>query len=407
MGLIFKIALRNLGRNRTRTVLTGAMIALGTALVVFSIGANEGTYVLMAELATRVSTGHMQVQHPGFLDKPTLHKTVKDPEAARAALTAHPEVEAVAVRVVAGGMFSAGTRTVGGALLGVEPEREGGVSSIPASVKTGAWLPAVIGDDDPLPVVLSGTLAKQLRAQPGAEVAFISQGADGSLAAELFEVTGLAGEDQGVTGVAVAFVRLQDAQALLVLPGRVHQVVAQARAMPSVGRIVSEVQVAGPDVLRGWESLVPTLARSIEKDRAGGYIFLLIILAVALLGVANTMLMSVLERTREFGVLMALGTTPRQIVGLTLAEGFWLSFLAVALGTGIGALANYWVGQVGIPLGDAAMEFGGVTIDRMIATNTLKSTVLMPALVLVSGVTAALLPALRAARLQPTAALRA
>ncbi|MCA9558077.1 MAG: ABC transporter permease, partial [Myxococcales bacterium] len=127
---------------------------------------------------------------------------------------------------------------------------------------------------------------------------------------------------------------------------------------------------------------------------------------VVLLGVANTMLMSVFERQHEFGVLMAVGTRPRQIVLVTLAEAFWLSLGAVAVGGALGHLGNALVGREGIPLGDAAMEYGGVVIDRMIAVNTAWGTLGVPAVVLVCGVLASAVPAWRASRLNPTEALR-
>ena len=157
---------------------------------------------------------------------------------------------------------------------------------------------------------------------------------------------------------------------------------------------------------RTWAQLLPSLARSIDADRKSSRVFLAIVLAVVLLGVANTMLMAVFERTRELGVLAALGTTPRQLVALILAEAFWLSLFSVALGVLLGAGLNAWIGATGIPLGSYAVEFGGVMLDRMPATNTFESTITLPAWIVVAGIASAVLPALRAARMKPTEALR-
>lgn len=403
MRVLLLLALRNLRRHRLRTWLTGLMIAGGTVLVVWSVGLNEATYERMTDLATRTATGHFQVVAEGYVEKPAINATVAEPDAAEAALAAHPDVAAVAPRVEAGGLFSAGNRTVGGLLVGVDPDAEARVTSLPRSVGRGAWLPTSTAPDGPLPIVLGDQLARQLRVEVGDEVSFVSQAADGSLAAELFTVAGVA----DVPGLPVAVVRIADARTLLVLGERVHRLVGVARDLARVPAIVAGVATAEGAALVGWDALLPGLAKSIETDRAGGYVFLFIVLAVVLLGVANTMAMSVFERTRELGVMLALGTTPGQLVALILAEAFWLSLGAVSGGVAVGTALNAVVGDRGIPLGSRSVEFGGVVIDRMFAENTLLGNVLFPAVIVLAGVLAAVVPALRAARLQPVAALRA
>lgn len=398
------LGLRNLGRRPMRTGLTASMIAGGTLLVVFSIGLAEGTYDMMTDLATRSSVGHLQALRAGFHEKPALRKTLHDLDAARRALAAQPNVAGTAARLEAGGLFAAGNRTVGGMLVGVEPEAERTVSSLPDAVSEGAWLPTTVGPDDPLPVVLTKHLAGQLKVKLGGEISYVGQGADGSIAAELFVVRGIA--DLGAAA-PMAAVRLSDAQELLVLPGRAHRVVAAVSDLAAVADTGEAVAgLADGDVAMTWSELLPTLARSIEADRSSSRVFLAIVLAVVLLGVANTMLMAVYERTRELGVLAALGTTPRQLVALILAEAFWLSLVAVGAGVLVGAGINAWIGVSGIPLGAYAVDFGGVMLDRMPAVNTFESTVELPLIIVAAGVLSALLPALRASRMKPTEALR-
>jgi putative ABC transport system permease protein len=404
MWTLWRMALRNLGRRRARTALTASMIAGGTALAVLSLGMNFGTYDHMIDLATRSSVGHVQAVAEGYVDTPKLNRTLADADAARAALAGHVDVVAVTPRVEAGGLFALGNRTVGGMLVGVDAAGEGAVTSVPSNLGKGDWLPAEVGPDDPLPVVVDAGLLQQLRGGLGAEISYVSQAADGSMAAELFVVVGVT-KLTGL-GAATAYVRIEDARTTLALGDRTHRLVGRVDSLRHVDDVVDEVAAPPGDVVVGWETLVPNLARSIESDKAGGWIYLGIVMVVVLLGVANTMLMSVFERKHEFGVLMALGTRPRQIVLVTLAEAFWLSLGAVAVGGALGHLGNLLVGREGIPLGDAAMEYGGVVIDRMIAVNTAWGTVGVPAVVLVCGVLASALPAWRASRLNPTEALR-
>ncbi len=403
MSGLVGMALRNLGRRRLRTALTGSMIAGGTALAVLSLGMNFGTYDHMIDLATRSSVGHLEATRAGYDRKPRLNKTLVDPAAAEATLRAQPAVQAVSPRVEAGGLFAKDARTIGGLLVGVDPVTEGSVTSVPRSLGEGAWLPTARGVDDPIPAVFDAGLLHQLRAAVGDEVSFVGQAADGSLAAELFTVCGVTKLKDG----AMAYVRLADARDLLVLPGRVHRLVARVDSLRHVDEVVLGARPAEGDVVQGWDALLPGLARSIEADRASGWIFLAIVLMVVLLGVANTLLMAVFERTHEFGVLMALGTRPRQIVLLTLAEAGWLAVLAATVGGIAGTAATAWVGVEGIPLGDMTIEYGGVTIDRMIAVNSMLGSVGVPAVVAMCALLAAAVPAWRAARLHPTEALRA
>jgi len=385
------------------------MIMGGTALAVFTLGISQGTYDMMTDLACRSATGHLQAQHPEYLKHPSLFKSLKAPQEIRTTLEMQTEVKGNAFRVEAGVFFSyqepskdeqseglPPSHTAAGMLLGVEPEREAQVTHIPNSVKEGHWLKA------PREIVLDRSLAQRLKAPLGAEITLITQGADGSMAYDNFKLSGLS--DSGIPA-AVAYLSLKDAQDLLVLGSRVHQVLMVVDELSALPKLKALKLPEG--VLRSWDEILPGLASSIASDRAGGSIFLVIVLLVVLLGVANTMMMVVFERTREFGVMLALGTTPRQILALTLSEAAWLSFIATSLGSLLGSLTNVWLSGEGIPLGEYTMEFGGVVIDRMLAQNSLLISLMVPGLIFVAGVLAAFFPALRASRLSPSQALRA
>ena len=152
-----------------------------------------------------------------------------------------------------------------------------------------------------------------------------------------------------------------------------------------------------------WQELLPDLDHSIKVDKAGQHIFLVIILLVVALGVTNTMMMAVFERTREFGLLAALGTTPSEITSTTLWEAAWVSLLGAVLGVALGALLNI---NVPINMPGEGFDFAGMTLDRIQPINNFRGNVLYPLIIFVSGVLAGILPALRAARLAPAQALR-
>jgi len=404
---VARLAVRNLYRRRLRTGLTLGMIFAGTALIVFTLGLSEGTYTDLISLATRTWAGHFHVTARGYHDKPSLFKTVEDPEGALRALAARPEVVAVTRRVESAGLLAAGNRTTGVLLHGVEATGEGRVTTLPKAERRGAWLDAPPARADGLaPVVLGAGVAKRLRVEVGDEVSFIGQAADGSIAAERYGVVGIVtsgGEELDATAV---WMEIGEAQALLALGHRVHALVGIVKRIGEADGLAAELTLPGADELLSWKETLPALHQTIAGDRAGNWIFIGILLAVVALGVANTMTMVVMERTREFGVMMALGATRARVVGLVLTEAAWVTGLGAAVGLLVGIGANLITQRWGIPVASEPINYGGMTIAVMRARNDALAVVLGPGLVLAAGFLATLLPALRAARLVPAEALR-
>ncbi len=375
------------------------MLGGGTALVVYSVGLGYGQYAQMTELATRTYTGHIQVVAEGYHEKPSLFRTVPDAAATVAKMRALAGIEAVTRRVETAGLIAAGNRTTGALVIAVEPAAEAKVSTVPGWVKEGAWLPdGDIPDDDPLPIILGQGLARRLKVSLGQEVSFVGQAADGSIAAELFSVHGLVSSGADEMDGRMAFLRLNDAQELLNLGDRVHRVVGVFR---TPGDIALPAAPAGAEALR-WERLMPDLAGWIESDKGGLHIFLFVMMVMVLIGVANTLMMSVFERTREYGVMLALGAGARHVLAITVFEAFWLCLIAVGGGVIVGDICTYWL-PLTLP---EPMEFGGILVQEMQGVISLDSSLIFPLGVFVTGVLASLPPAIRASRLKPIEALR-
>lgn len=397
------IGLRNLGRQRLRTGLTLGMIFAGTLLLVLAAGLAEGTYDEMIAVATEGSVGHFQALHEGYNESPSLYDTIDDPDARIRELAAHPQVAALTSRVEAGGLVSYENQTTGVILIGVDPVQEKLVTRMWETVKEGQWLPPPTDTDQSLPIVIGSGVASRLRVALGDVISFVGQGADGSLAAELFTITGIfsTGADE-IDGGAV-IVRLADAQELLVLQGRVHRIVGAVNSLHQLDAVAKELPPAPGQELLTWETLIPGLEQSITVDRNGQHVFLVIIVLVVALGVMNTMMMAILERRREFGMLMALGTTPREMAAMTLWEAIWLSALGVAAAILAGVLLNLWVV---IPYPGGPIDFGGVTLDAMTPRNNLRGNLWYPLIIFGTTLVVSVVPALRASRLTPAEALR-
>jgi len=396
-----RLGLRNLWRRRRRSVLTWLMIAAGTTLVVFSVGLAEGTYKEMIELATSSSTGQFQLQAAGYLERPSLFRNLSADDSLAQALAARPEVEAITPRLETAGLLAAGARSTGVLLVGVDPRQEGQVTSLPGTLDEGQWLDAPADSSVP-PLLLGRGLARRLGVATGDTISFVGQAADGSIAAQRFRLQGLLSTGAQEADASLALARLADLQDLLVLPGRAHRLVGRLVRLGALDHLLANFDPGPERRLLGWPEILPDLHSSIQADRAGGRISLAIIIAVALLGVGNTMLMSVFERTREFGVMLALGTAPGRLVRAVLWEAFWLSISGVLTGVAAGSAINT---RVALSVGKEPIEFGGVVLTVMHAANTVEGSVVYPLIILSAGLVAGLLPALRAARLSPVDAL--
>lgn len=406
MATSMKIGLRNLRRRPWRTAFTVIMLALGTFLVVISTGMNEGTYADMIRMGTGMWSGHFQLQHADYKASPALYEVVDAPGQRMDALAKDARVEAISARIEAAGLLSLEQRTAGVQLVGIMPKTEPKVATLTTSIKEGSLLEAWPQDPEALPVVLGAKLAKRLDAKLGAEVVFMGQGADGSIAAEAFTVVGLLKSGVDELDANMALIRFEDAQTLFVLEGKAHMLVGKLRELEDAKAFATDHAVKPPLKLYDWDTLMPELSSSIESDRKGGAVFMAVIVFVVILGVVNTLLMAVFERTREIGVMRALGASPGHIMGMILWESFGVALAGVGLGTLLGVAMTAYLGAQGVNFFEEPIEFGGLTISTIYPANTLLGSVIYPLIIFSCAMLAGLWPALRAARQEPTAAIR-
>lgn len=404
MSMSIMMALRNLRRRPARTLLTLSMIVVGTTLAIWTMGTANGSYDLMIDGTTRGWLGHFQVLSGDYADKPSLYKNIEDPMPLVESMATTPGVQAVTTRVETGGLLALENRTVATAVLGVDPVNEVSTTTIAENVVDGDWLkPKASKDDTNYPMVVGRGIANRLDAGVGDTLTFVGQAADGSMAADLFSVVGIYDSGSRRADRALVFVRVEDAQELLVLGSRVHRIVGTVNDSRALASVMA--RLPRPDSpkhrLSDWMELNPQLWDLIKADRDSSAMILWAVILVVVLGVANTMAMSVFERTRELGVMLALGTSPARVVSVVLWEVTWLSAIGVGLGIAVGALC---VEYTSIPLPEP-VEMGGVVFTHMTGSNTWQWTVLNPLLVIVASLLSGLLPARQAAGLHPVDAI--
>lgn len=412
MTVHLKMAWRNVWRNRRRSLLTIAAIAFACALLVFMLSFQFGSYEAMINAAVKVHTGYFQVQAPGYQEKREIEQVVADPEAVARLFETIPEVTAYTFRAAAFSLASSAERTYGIAVTGIDPSREPGVSTIQTLVRDGAFLSP--GDG---PAALVGSLlARNLRVGVGDLVTLLGQGRDGSIAATVVTVKGTFASGQDDFDRGALYLPLDYFQEMYAMEGAVHEVVGVAPSIWEVpalerhlaeelGRLAREQQMP-PLVVLDWKALMPGLAQGIYLDLVSGLIFYLLLIVVVAFSIMNTFLMAIFERTREFGVLMAIGTTTGRLTRLLLTESMMMTLMGMASGMLLGGLVTLYFQAVGIDFGSASDILRQYGIPgRMHPVLSLPSLLIGPLLVCFITFWAALWPALRVRRLTPVKAM--
>ena len=399
------LAWRNIWRHTRRSLITVAAMSLGAAMCMPMMAMMEGMFSTMFDVAITQQSGHVRVEHPDYPETLSMFDTLQGAESMLGDLEALPESAAVTWRAYGAGLLGTEDKSVGAQLIGVDPVREIAVSPTEGMLDQGAWLSA------PGQILLGHGMAKELGAALGDEVVIMTQAADGSIGAGAYEVIGTMRSGNKMRDKQGAWMSLADLQELLYIDDQVHEVVLLASGgKDGVSALQEQVTaVAGGDrLVRSWQQAQPQMAEMLKSGEAQSMIMLGIIFFLAGFGVLNTMLMSVFERTRELGVMMALGTRPGKLVQLIIIESLLLAIVGAIIGGLLGGGLDYLMCTSGINLGYGDLDLNGVVFpERIKGIFHPNQVVMVLASMMLVTVLASLWPAWRAARLNPVQAMKA
>lgn len=405
-GLLLRIGWRNLARNRRRTWLTAGGIAFAVLLVVFSMAMQLGQYDIMMENATSLLTGHIQIQTGDYVDRARLEDTIQGAAALRRTIESTAGVTAVAPRVEAFALASVGERSFGARIIGVEPDAERDTVRLLKMVGDGRAIDAA---DEAL---VGSSLARNLGVTVGEEVVLLGSEKQGGVAALVLTVvgileTGVADLDRvtliaPLASVQDAFGLADEVHTFAIRTGDLDRSALVAERLKDVLANQRELQV------RHWSEVMPELRQAIEIDRLGGELFFYVVEVLVVFSIVNTFIMTVFERTREFGMLKAIGMRPWRIVAMMQWEGFFIWTLGASLGLGLAAIVVVWLQEVGIYMGETLEEYAEQFYmpARLYPAFSLQAFLSAPLVMLVGTQIAAFLPSLRILRLNTAAALR-
>ncbi len=397
--MLITMAWRNVWRNARRSLITMTAMSFGVAGIVALYSYREATYDVIIRDITSGLIGHLQVHGLGYQEAPGIATVVKNPVQVEAALQGALPGAKSERRVIGAGLAGSGDRSAPVMVLGVEAG-----STTLYHLETGKDLGAKGA------VLIGRELALDLQVGLGGELVLVSQGADGSVANDRYTVAGTFTSSSAELDANAVVMPLAEAQSFFALGDGVHQLVvklpaAQEDLSAEVTAVRSALDLKTLEAL-SWSEMIPQLKASIDQKRKNATFMDFVIFLIVGLGVFNAMTMSVFERTHELGVLAALGTRPRRLMGMILFEALWQAGLAFVVGVAVAGLILTAVGTSDLS-STMKGDVMGVRMPGSIALSlypgALKGAALTAFLTAIAG---ALLPAFRAARLKPVDALR-
>ena len=418
LGVILMLALRNLWRNLRRTILTATAFIIGGALLTFAQTFGDGTHEQWIDSGVRTGSGHVTVEVPAFrvsrkiedrLPGSTLQLVRKAVESSGAA----DRVTDVFYRLTINGLATSASGARPAQVLGVDPTIEAALSPLDEQVVEGRYLKK----DDRLAAYVGAGLVDALDLRIGSRLVVMAQDAHKDVAGQLVRVVGIFRTGIGDLDDSVIHVPIATAGEWLGTGNDVTNVgvmVDSSRAVPGLlrhlRRELAEPIGKGGTTVMGWREAMPALHSAVLIDEWGGYLMLGILFVIVGFSIINTVLMSVLHRHREFGVLQALGLTPRQTASVVLVEGLLQTVVCAIIGVGVG-LAVTAAFSGGIDISDLyngqEMQFSGVAIDPVIVPMVTPVRILyILGFMLLVGVVSSVYPAMRAATIDVTESMK-
>ncbi|MDP8222970.1 MAG: FtsX-like permease family protein [Candidatus Lernaella stagnicola] len=404
--MLWLTAWRNLWRNKRRTLILLAAIVVGLLGVIFYIALVNAWWGQSVENAVAILTGHVQVQAPGYHENPQLKRNIAIDPALRPKIMNIDHVAGAAARIKTMILVSNSEKSEMAQLIATEPGHEPQVSMIPNSIVEGRWLTS----KDERKIVIGRTMAERFKTKLNRRMIVRATAPSGEVVDQVFRIVGI--YDTGLKSFdkSAVYVRLNDAQTMFGMENRATEWVV-ATQLPDhaveVAALVGGLVPPKETVVTTWMDLNPLVVKTMELSQFFMWFFNMFFYLAMAFGVANTMLMSVLERTKEIGMMLALGVKRSMILTVILLEALLLACVAGIVGGALGGGLVGWASERGLDLSAwvDGMSYAGM---RGVLHPYVRVTdmILAIAVTAVVAVLMAIYPAWKASRMNPTTALR-
>jgi ABC-type lipoprotein release transport system permease subunit len=380
-------------------------------MILFMNALQKGGQEQMIDDAAAANTAHIQIHEKGFWDNSGIDYAFMPTEKLLKELIRlrkNSMITAFSMRLHADGLISYKNKTSGGSIQAVDPEQEKKVCGMHAKIlKGGRYLNA----SDRMNIVIGKDLAKSVGVGPGGVISVISQGFDGSIAAENLTIVGIFQTGDPEIDRYLVVMPIAQAMNTFTMMGYINSIAVRLMRsddIPVVRDIICEAVNQNEIEVMDCYELMPELMQHLEMDRYPALIFNFILLMVAAFGILNTIQMSVFERIREFGVMLAVGTRPGQVAAMVLCESMLITLIGIAAGLAVGSLACYYFILYPIDysgMGDELNVYGISSSFSYSPKISALNVALTMTVIFVSSLLFSLLPARKAGALRPVEAI--
>lgn len=400
--LIVTLAIRNVLRNKRRSFLTIMAVLIGVASSFALSSLARGLSNQMAKNAIYNLTGHVQIHAPGFLDDPVVEKSMADPSPTIERIKAKHSVKFAASRVRIPAVIMSEYEASGLSLVGINPQQEEGLSFIGEGVSEGQMLSS--GEEEG--VVLGKKMAQVLKTRIGKRVVLIAQDINGKSAERGFRIIGIFDAELESTEKSFAFIGIKPAQRMLGLDDQITELSLGIDDRYKVQGLAEDLGRALPQLdVKAWNEIIPMAQALVDLQSSFlRFWFGIVVIAVSF-GLMNTLFMSIYERTREIGLVQALGMSASSVLLHVVAESAILLSAGIAAGNGVGYLIVRSLSS-GIDISSFAEGAAKLGISRVIYPLILRMDIVsLNLLVFFICLLASFYPAWKASRYEPVQAL--
>ena len=406
---ILKMAWRGLWRQKRRTILTLVSIIFGGFFAVLLTGTQDYTWVDFIDTTARVGSGHITLQHPEYQDKPTLTRTVTGTDEKRAAVATDADVATTVERTSGQAMLATAHDSYGAFFIAYDPTQE--------TEYTLEWTDGLVEgelfttpDDDG--IILGDTLAENLEAEIGDKVVFTLTDRNGEIVSGMERVKGVIDTGADTTDAAISLLPIGAVRDVVGYDAAESTQVAiflnNGRRTLTVSERVEKL-VGGETAVLTWDEIQPEIKTFIAMKKGGGMVMSLVLGILVAAGIFNTIFMSVMERTREFGIMVAIGYTPRQLFAVVMAESAIFATVGLCLCAAVTAVPYMWLNKNGLDMtamyqsmGMESMDISGIGFDPVMPFGVFPENMVAIALaILLACMLSGLYPAWKAGRVSP------
>ncbi|MFA6469087.1 MAG: FtsX-like permease family protein [Bacteroidota bacterium] len=401
MMVIF--AWKNIWRNKKRSLVILAATAVGLAAGLFSVGLMTGMYDSMVDSSINRGLGNIQLHTHAYKRDQLIRQTLPESDSIVHMLQSMPDIRSFATHSTIEGMASSATIASGVMIIAIDPELEKQTTAISTSIVEGSYL------ETRNSIVIGKKLAEKLKIKLHSRIVLSFSGADGNIMYAAFRISGIFRSDASLFDAMNVFIRQKDLAELLGTPAPIHEIIIRTYGSALLDSTQRTLQRSLPDavLVETWRDISPELKLVADMTDVINIFFLGLILFALLFGLTNTLMMSVLDRVRDFGVLLAVGMYRRRLFSMIILESLFLSFTGGVIGVIVGWSAVEYYQAQGINLAVISEGLSAYGIPSMLYPYIRLSVYgQLTIMMIVTSIIAALYPAVKAVRLKPVEAIR-